>query len=64
MLTNSTKQRFPETHWVLFLDLEKIVAALEANSANAHAFSLALDPVAHFNAYINFAIAVYLDKFK
>jgi hypothetical protein len=64
MFTDLTRQRFPETHWVLLRDLEKIVEALEANSADSYAFSLTLDPVAHFNAYIDFAIAVYLDKFK
>jgi hypothetical protein len=49
---------------VLLRDLAKIVEALKANSGDSYAFSLTLDPVAHFNAYIDFAIAVYLDKFK
>jgi hypothetical protein len=64
MFSDSTRKRFPETHWVLLRDLEKIVQALEANSADSYAFNLSADPVGHFNAYIDFAIAVYLDKFK
>jgi len=64
MFSETTRQRFPETHWVLLSDLQKIVEALEVNSTASYAFSFTREPVAHFNAYVDFAIAVYLDKFK
>ena len=64
MFSNSTRQRFPESHWVLLSNLQNIVEALEANSAASYAFGFMHDPVAHFNAYVDFAVAVYLDKLK
>ncbi len=64
MFSDSTRQRFPQTHWVLLSNLQRVVETLEANSAASYAFSFTRDPVAHFNAYVDFAVAVYIDKFK
>jgi hypothetical protein len=64
MFSDSTRQRFPKSHWVLLQNLEQIVEALQSNSASSYAFSLSPDPVINFNASIDFAIAVYFDKFK
>jgi hypothetical protein len=62
MLSISAASRFPQTHRVLLQHLDTAVSQLRALNATPSAFLATNDPVAHFNAYIDFGISTYAAK--
>jgi hypothetical protein len=58
------RSRFPQSHQSLLTDLTRVVEALRQNTQDPSAFPITNDPVAFYNRYIEFAIALYLSKFR
>jgi hypothetical protein len=62
MLSATATARFPQTHWVLLQRLDSVINQLRMLNAQPAAFLATRDPVAHFNAYIDFGISTYAAK--
>ena len=56
--------RFPKSHQPLLIDLMRVLQALRENTRDPSAFPTTKDPLAFYNRYIEFAIALYLSKFR
>lgn len=62
MLSDIATARFPKTHLVLFQHLNSVINQLRTLNAQPAAFLVTNDPVAHFNAFIDFGISTYAAK--
>lgn len=56
--------RVPQTHQPLLTELIRVLQALRKNTRDPSAFPTTNDPLAFYNRYIEFAIALYLSKFR
>ena len=64
MVSQSLKDRFPPSHWILLDDLSKILNDLSQKSEPMFSYSPTHDLVQFYNGYIDFALSIYVDKFK
>ena len=64
MFSPKLRQRIPSSHHLLLEDLCQIIDALEANSKEVSSFKPVTDKLKFYNSYIDFALAIYVEKFK
>lgn len=68
MFSSSLRQRFPSSHLVLLDELAHLIEALETNSERTFSANLIVQARSRtcelYNSYVDFALAVYVDKFK
>ena len=60
--SDSTRSRFPQTHWILLQRLADVVNWLQKSLNGAANFPETKDPREFLNAYIDFGLAVYSAK--
>lgn len=64
MLSDATRARFPQSHWTLLDQLEQDLLLLRDTEDAEISFTQTTNPVVHFNAFIDFAVAVYTAKVR
>lgn len=64
MQLDKLKDKLPNTHWVLIDNLSQVIESLSINSEPVFAFKQHTNPRKFYNSYIDFALSVYVDKFK
>lgn len=64
MVSQTLRDRFPPSHRVLLDNLSKILNDLLQKSEPMFSFDSIQDLVQFYNGYIDFALSVYVDKFK
>ena len=64
MLSDATRSRFPQSHWILLDRLEHDLLVLRDAEDAQISFIETSDPLLHFNSFIDFAIAVYASKLR
>lgn len=64
MQLDKLKEKFPSTHWVLLENLSQVIETLSKYSEPSFAFKQYPDQIKFYNSYIDFALSVYVDKFK
>ena len=62
MFSDSTRSRFPQSHWVLLQRLAEIIDHLTSSNAASAAFPQAQNPQEFFNAYVDFSLSIYAAK--
>ena len=62
MFSLQLKQRIPSSHHSLLDDLARIIDGLEANSKEISSFKPVTEKPEFYNSYIDFALAVYVEK--
>ena len=64
MISNSVREQFPSSHLILLDNLDQINKALADNSTPIYPFRQDCSQLELYNSYIDFALSVYVDKFK
>lgn len=62
MFTETTKARFPSTHWILLERLTHVIGVLRQSQGPEAPFPKTTDPLIHFNAYVDFSLSIYFAK--
>jgi hypothetical protein len=64
MQVEKLKKILPKTHWVLIDNLSNVVKALTGFAKTRYSFKQYTNSVEFYNSYIDFALSIYIDKFK
>ncbi|WP_136513641.1 hypothetical protein [Geomonas edaphica] len=64
MQMDKLKELLPNTHWVLVDDLSNVIDALTGYAKTGCSFKQHPNTIKFYNSYIDFALSVYIDKFR